>query len=79
MTGGPSADAGYRAPVMALAAQTAFDSAPCQAWGTVHKWRSQRRLIMVLASQASADGVADRRLGHRCLFYLIGASLSIIS
>ena len=29
-------------------------------------------------SQARADGVADRRLGHLCLFYLIGTFLSII-
>jgi hypothetical protein len=28
-------------------------------------------------SQARADGVAGRRLGHRYLFYLIGTFLSI--
>ena len=37
-----------RVPVMALAARHAFDGAVWQAWGTVHKWRSQRRVIGVL-------------------------------
>ena len=51
----PIDGSGYRCPAMALVAQHPLDGAAWQAWRTVHKWRSQRRVIMVL-SQIGADG-----------------------